>query len=100
MFQAVAQLDVSYGVDYEPFKDQSPYDCFNLTINEYFRGRNKSEIDVKSCFRCHSLTVRGNKKICKNAIFIQNLEEKKGRSRLCALSTDFFRIDSYDFIDN
>jgi len=48
--QAVAQLDISYGVDYEPFKDQSPMDCFNLTINEFFRGRNKSEIDVKSCF--------------------------------------------------
>ena len=33
-------------------QDQSPMDCFNLTINEFFRGRNKSEIDVKSCFRC------------------------------------------------
>jgi len=48
--QAVAQLDVNYGVDYEPFKDHPPEECFNLTINEYFRGRNKSEIDVRSCF--------------------------------------------------
>ena len=48
--QAVAQLDVNWGVDFEPFKDNPPVECFNLTINEFFRGRNKSEIDVNSCF--------------------------------------------------
>lgn len=80
--QAVAQLDLTYGIDYEPFKvqynldlakmiyilmsrqnpeshfwvdflpqDQPPRDCFNLTIDEFFHGRNKSEITIKSCFR-------------------------------------------------
>ena len=48
--QALAQLDVSYGVDYEPFKDQPPRDYYNLTIQEYFHGRNKSEVTIKSCF--------------------------------------------------
>ena len=47
--QAVAQLDINWGVDYEPRKDHPPEQCFNLTIHETFRGRNKSEIDVKSC---------------------------------------------------
>ena len=32
------------------FQDKPPKDCFNLTISEFFRGRNKSEIDVRSCF--------------------------------------------------
>ena len=32
LFQAVAQLDVNWGVDYEPFKDKPARDCFNLTI--------------------------------------------------------------------
>ena len=48
--QAIAQLDVNWGVDFEPFKDQPATDCFNLTIDEYFHGRNKSEITIKSCF--------------------------------------------------
>ncbi len=48
--QAIAQLDVNWGVDYEPFKDHPARDCFNLTIQEYFYGRNKSEIAIKSCF--------------------------------------------------
>lgn len=48
--QAIAQLDVNWGVDYEPFKDHPATDCFNLTIQEYFHGRNKSEIAIKSCF--------------------------------------------------
>jgi hypothetical protein len=30
--QAIAQLDVNWGVDYEPFKDHPARDCFNLTI--------------------------------------------------------------------
>ena len=48
--QAVAQLDVNWGIDYEPKKDHPPVQCFNLTIDETYRGRNKSEIDVRSCF--------------------------------------------------
>ena len=48
--QAVAQLDVSYGVDYEPFKHQPPRDYYNLTIQEFFHGRNKSEITIRTCF--------------------------------------------------
>ena len=49
--QAVAQMDINYGIDYEPFKDHPPEDCFKLSIYESFRGRNKSEIDVRSCFK-------------------------------------------------
>ena len=45
---AVAQLDVNWGIDYEPLKDQPEQQCFNLTIDETFCSRNKSEIDVKS----------------------------------------------------
>ncbi|TRY72565.1 hypothetical protein TCAL_06513 [Tigriopus californicus] len=56
--QAVAQLDVNYGVDYEPFKDSPATDCFKLTIQEFFHGRNKSEITVKSCFSW-TLTIEG-----------------------------------------
>ena len=48
--QAIAQLDVNWGVDYEPFKDHPARDCFNLTVQESFHGRNKSEIAIKSCF--------------------------------------------------
>ena len=43
--QAIAQLDVNWGIDYEPFKDSpgsgpgpasfgTANDCFNLTIEE------------------------------------------------------------------
>jgi CD109 antigen len=48
--QAIAQLDVNWGVDYEPFKDHPASDCFNLTVQEFFHGRNKSEITIRSCF--------------------------------------------------
>jgi hypothetical protein len=48
--QALAQMDVVFGVDHENFIDSPPEECFTLTIDESFRGRNKSEIDVKSCF--------------------------------------------------
>ena len=48
--QAVAQLDVNWSVDYETFKDVAPKQCFELTIDENLRGRNSSEIDVRSCF--------------------------------------------------
>ena len=48
--QAVAQLDVNWGIDNELFKDKPPTDCFQLTIEEFYYGRNKSEIAIKSCF--------------------------------------------------
>ncbi len=48
--QAIAQLDVNWGVDYEPLKDQPASDCFTLTVREFFHGRNKSEITIESCF--------------------------------------------------
>ena len=48
--QAVAQLDVNYGVDYEPYKDHPASDCFDLRIREFFHGRNKSEVTIQSCF--------------------------------------------------
>ena len=48
--QAIAQLDVNWGIDYEPYKDHPAQESFNLTVKEYFHGRNKSEITIKSCF--------------------------------------------------
>jgi len=57
--QAIAQLDVNWGVDYEPFKDQPATDCFNLTVQEFFHGRNKSEITIRSCFSW-TLTTESN----------------------------------------
>ena len=65
-----AQLDVNWGIDYEPFKDSpgrgpgpasygTASDCFNLTIEERFEGRNKSEITIKSCF-AWTLHAEGN----------------------------------------
>ncbi len=47
--QALAQMDVVFGVDNVNFIDSPPEECFSLTVAETFRGRNKSEIDVKSC---------------------------------------------------
>ena len=32
-------------------QDKPARDCFDLTIQEYFHGRNKSEITIKSCFK-------------------------------------------------
>ena len=31
-------------------QDHPSKDCFNLTVKEDFRGRNKSEIDIQTCF--------------------------------------------------
>ena len=47
--QAIAQLDVNWGVDFEPFKDEPAEPCFKLQVQEFFHGRNKSEITIKSC---------------------------------------------------
>jgi len=49
--QAIAQLDLTYGVDYEHHRDIAPKECFDLKIKEFYHGRNKSEIVTKSCFR-------------------------------------------------
>lgn len=46
----MAQLDVNYGVDFEPFRDTPSTDCFALSVKERFAGRNKSEVTVRSCF--------------------------------------------------
>ena len=45
--QALAQLDLTYGVDVEFNRDIAPKECFDLKIKEFFHGRNKSEIVTK-----------------------------------------------------
>ncbi|OXA61880.1 Complement C3 [Folsomia candida] len=50
--QAVVQLDVAFGVDWEEYKDTPPVDAFELKIVEYFSDRrNKSDLTVEACFR-------------------------------------------------
>ena len=49
--QALAQLDLTYGVDVESKRDIAPKECFDLKIKEFYHGRNKSEIVTKSCFK-------------------------------------------------
>ena len=49
--QALAQLDLTWGVDVEARRDKAPKECFDLKIKEFYNGRNKSEIVTKSCFR-------------------------------------------------
>jgi len=50
--QAVVQLDVAFGVDWEEFKDTPPVDAFELKIREIFSDRrNKSDLVVESCFK-------------------------------------------------
>jgi len=49
--QAVAQLDLTYGVDFPTFADKPPVKCFELKIKENFHGRNKSEIAYNTCFK-------------------------------------------------
>ena len=45
--QALAQLDLTYGVDVEFNRDIAPKECFDLKIKEFYHGRNKSEIVTK-----------------------------------------------------
>ena len=45
--QALAQLDLTWGVDVEARRDRAPKDCFDLKIKEFYHGRNKSEIVTK-----------------------------------------------------
>lgn len=50
--QAVVQLDVAYGVDWDEYKDTPPVDAFELTIHEYFSDRrNKSDLTIQACFK-------------------------------------------------
>ena len=49
--QALAQMDLTYGVDVESRRDVAPKDCFDLKIKEFYHGRNKSELVTHSCFR-------------------------------------------------
>ena len=45
--QALAQLDLTWGVDVEARRDRAPKECFELKIKEFYHGRNKSEIVTK-----------------------------------------------------
>ncbi|XP_023330073.1 CD109 antigen [Eurytemora carolleeae] len=49
--QSVAQLDITYGIDYPSLVDHPPKKCFELNIKEMFAGRNKSEITYDTCFK-------------------------------------------------
>lgn len=50
--QAVVQMDISFGVDYEGFKEFAKTETFNLEIKEFYSTfRNKSYITIQSCFR-------------------------------------------------
>ena len=53
--QALAQLDLTYGVDVEFNRDIAPKECFDLKIKEFFHGRNKSEIVTKVDKKKHNL---------------------------------------------
>lgn len=45
-------MDVSYGVDWEPLKDRSSNESFELSVREYYsHERNKSAITIQSCMR-------------------------------------------------
>jgi capsule polysaccharide export protein KpsE/RkpR len=50
--QAVVQMDISFGVDYERFKEMAKIETFKLEIKEFYSTfRNKSFITIQSCFR-------------------------------------------------
>lgn len=50
--QAILQLDVEYGVDWEGFKKQPPVKAFDFSIDErYSKFGNKSHCDVTVCAR-------------------------------------------------
>jgi hypothetical protein len=50
--QAVVQMDISFGIDHEEFKELAKTDTFNLEIREFYSTfRNKSFITIQSCFR-------------------------------------------------
>lgn len=49
--QAVAQMDIMYGVDYPTYAEVPPKKCFDLKFKEYLAGRNKSEVSYNTCFK-------------------------------------------------
>lgn len=49
---ALVQMDVSYGVDWEPLKDSSTKESFHLSVREFYsHERNKSAITIETCMR-------------------------------------------------
>ncbi|PNF42789.1 hypothetical protein B7P43_G13621 [Cryptotermes secundus] len=50
--QAVVQMDINFGVDYEGFRELAIIETFNLEVKEFYSSfRNKSFITIQSCFR-------------------------------------------------
>ncbi|PSN51286.1 hypothetical protein C0J52_05303, partial [Blattella germanica] len=50
--QAVVQMDINFGVDYEGFRELAIIETFDLEVQEYYSTfRNKSFITIQSCFR-------------------------------------------------
>lgn len=61
--QAVVQLDVQYGVDWEQMRDKPLMPYFDLHVDEsYSYFRNKSHITVKACVRwlATNISIRSN----------------------------------------
>lgn len=57
--QAVVQMDVSYGIDYEAFAEVPTIQTFGLNITEYYSTyRNKSALIIQSCFRWEFNTIQ------------------------------------------
>ena len=52
--QAVVQLKVQYGIDWEELKDVPKRRYFDLHVDEtYSHFRNKSHVTVETCVRCY-----------------------------------------------
>ena len=50
--QAVVQMDIDFGVDYDGFKDLAKIETFSLELKEFYSTfRNKSSITIQSCFQ-------------------------------------------------
>ena len=50
--QALVQMDVAWGVDFEELKDMPTDDSFEMRVHEYYSDfRNKSSITINTCFR-------------------------------------------------
>ncbi|CAH1397187.1 unnamed protein product, partial [Nezara viridula] len=48
----IFEMDISYGVDWEPLKDKPSRDNFNLRVREFYsHERNKSAITIETCMR-------------------------------------------------
>ena len=73
--QALAQMDLTYGVDVESRRDIAPKECFDLKIKEFYHGRNKSEIVTKSCF---SWTCTDESPISGAAMLVRIIRSESG----------------------